>query len=404
MRRDMGDMPAVELAPSPAHPASNRRHHEAALFILDALAPVTDEALTGAAQALAERSPSRAPRTAVATPVPLPKETTDMLIHPWDAALDPPSGSSGSLPPTTSACSPSTTSIPRRRRGAAHPLHPGRRRLLCTSPVRTRSGRISRRPARCGSPWWGTGPTSRPTGAPPKAFPPRRACRRATTRAVQFVCRPTVIDDPPEKADVLTAQLADLQPEGRHADVSPDDGPYRRMLSGIRGDPAGRAARGRQVQVRRCEAGRAPRAGQRRRSNNATKAWTRPPPGSSDGGSPRSGSGARPSATHDDRPCPAAAVPPWTLAVAAMLAVQLGSRSRSASSRRSGRRDRLAAAHLGAVFFLLVARPPLRSIARRDLLPLLGLGVTTGLQTVAFLGAIERLPLGTSSRSSSSGP
>ncbi|HEY8317800.1 MAG TPA: FMN-binding negative transcriptional regulator [Amnibacterium sp.] len=52
--------------------------------------------------------------------------------------------------------------------------------------------------------------------------------------AVQFVCRPTVIDDPAEKAAVLTAQLADLQPEGRHGAVSPDDGPYRRMLSGIR--------------------------------------------------------------------------------------------------------------------------------------------------------------------------
>lgn len=52
--------------------------------------------------------------------------------------------------------------------------------------------------------------------------------------SVQFVCRPTVIDDPGEKAAVLTAQLADLQPEGRHADVSLDEGPYPRMLPGIR--------------------------------------------------------------------------------------------------------------------------------------------------------------------------
>jgi transcriptional regulator len=53
--------------------------------------------------------------------------------------------------------------------------------------------------------------------------------------AVQFVCRPTVIDDPAAKAAILTAQMADLQPEGRHADIAVDDGPYARMLPGIRG-------------------------------------------------------------------------------------------------------------------------------------------------------------------------
>ena len=35
--------------------------------------------------------------------------------------------------------------------------------------------------------------------------------------AVQFVCRPTVVDDPQGKVDILTAQLADFQPEGGHA-------------------------------------------------------------------------------------------------------------------------------------------------------------------------------------------
>jgi transcriptional regulator len=35
--------------------------------------------------------------------------------------------------------------------------------------------------------------------------------------AVQFVCRATVVDDPQGKAEILTAQLADFQPEGRHA-------------------------------------------------------------------------------------------------------------------------------------------------------------------------------------------
>jgi transcriptional regulator len=53
--------------------------------------------------------------------------------------------------------------------------------------------------------------------------------------AVQFVCRPQLVDDPDGKAELLTEQLADLQPEGRHADVAADEGPYARMLTGIRG-------------------------------------------------------------------------------------------------------------------------------------------------------------------------
>jgi transcriptional regulator len=53
--------------------------------------------------------------------------------------------------------------------------------------------------------------------------------------AVQFVCRPTLVDDAEGKAQLLTAQLADLQPEGRHADVAAGQPPYGPMLSGIRG-------------------------------------------------------------------------------------------------------------------------------------------------------------------------
>jgi transcriptional regulator len=53
--------------------------------------------------------------------------------------------------------------------------------------------------------------------------------------AVQLVCRPTVVDAAEEKAAILTAQLADLQPEGGHADVDADRAPYARMLPGIRG-------------------------------------------------------------------------------------------------------------------------------------------------------------------------
>ena len=53
--------------------------------------------------------------------------------------------------------------------------------------------------------------------------------------AVQFTCRPTIVDDPQGKADILTAQLADFQPEGGHASVDVDTAPYGRMLSGVRG-------------------------------------------------------------------------------------------------------------------------------------------------------------------------
>jgi transcriptional regulator len=53
--------------------------------------------------------------------------------------------------------------------------------------------------------------------------------------AVQLVCRPTVVDDPQGKADILAAQLADLQPEGGHATVATHAPPYGRMLPGIRG-------------------------------------------------------------------------------------------------------------------------------------------------------------------------
>jgi inner membrane transporter RhtA len=50
---------------------------------------------------------------------------------------------------------------------------------------------------------------------------------------------------------------------------------------------------------------------------------------------------------------------------------------------------------LGALVFLALARPPLRTIRRHDLPTLLGLGVATGLVSVTFLAAIERIPLGT---------
>ncbi|MFM7717899.1 MAG: FMN-binding negative transcriptional regulator [Actinomycetota bacterium] len=52
---------------------------------------------------------------------------------------------------------------------------------------------------------------------------------------VQFVCVPTVVDDPAGKAAILIAQLADAQPEGGHVAVDVDAPPYGPMLPGIRG-------------------------------------------------------------------------------------------------------------------------------------------------------------------------
>lgn len=53
--------------------------------------------------------------------------------------------------------------------------------------------------------------------------------------ALQFVCWPTVVDDAEGKVEILAAQLGDFQPEGGYAAVAVDDGPYARMLPGIRG-------------------------------------------------------------------------------------------------------------------------------------------------------------------------
>jgi inner membrane transporter RhtA len=89
-------------------------------------------------------------------------------------------------------------------------------------------------------------------------------------------------------------------------------------------------------------------------------------------------------------------VPPWGLAVAAMLSVQLGSALSVDLIAIVGPAGtawlRLT---IGALIFWALARPPLRAVRRRDVPALLGLGVTTGVQTIAFLAAIERIPLGT---------
>ncbi|WP_313674433.1 EamA family transporter [Mycolicibacterium sp.] len=93
----------------------------------------------------------------------------------------------------------------------------------------------------------------------------------------------------------------------------------------------------------------------------------------------------------------ATAAPPWVLAVAAMFSVQLGSALSMPLISQVGPAGtawlRLTA---GALIFVVIARPPIRQIARRDVPALVALGVTTGLMTMTFLAAIERIPLGTS--------
>ena len=89
-------------------------------------------------------------------------------------------------------------------------------------------------------------------------------------------------------------------------------------------------------------------------------------------------------------------VPPWALAVVAMLSVQLASAlSANLISTVGPAATAWLMLSMGALIFLALARPPLRAIRRRDVPALLGLGVTTGLVTIAFLAAIARIPLGT---------
>jgi inner membrane transporter RhtA len=91
-----------------------------------------------------------------------------------------------------------------------------------------------------------------------------------------------------------------------------------------------------------------------------------------------------------------AGVPPWGLAVAAMLSVQLGSAlSVPPISTVGAAGTAWLRLGMGALLFLVLARPPLAAVRASDLPALLGLGVTTGLVTVTFLAAIERIPLGT---------
>lgn len=89
-------------------------------------------------------------------------------------------------------------------------------------------------------------------------------------------------------------------------------------------------------------------------------------------------------------------VPPWNLAVVAMLSVQLAAALSVELIATVGPAGtawlRLTA---GALILVAVVRPPIKEIRRQDVPALVALGVTSGLMGVMFLAAIERIPLGT---------
>ena len=53
--------------------------------------------------------------------------------------------------------------------------------------------------------------------------------------AVNFVCRPTVIDDASGIAEIINAQMADMQSEGGSKTVDSQQGPFGPMLAIVRG-------------------------------------------------------------------------------------------------------------------------------------------------------------------------
>lgn len=91
-----------------------------------------------------------------------------------------------------------------------------------------------------------------------------------------------------------------------------------------------------------------------------------------------------------------ASIPPWPMAVAAMLTVQLSNALSVPVIEQVGSAG---AAWLrmcfGAVFLWLIARPAIRSLRRKDIPALITLGVVAGFMTLFFLSALARIPLGT---------
>lgn len=89
-------------------------------------------------------------------------------------------------------------------------------------------------------------------------------------------------------------------------------------------------------------------------------------------------------------------VPPWSMAVAAMLLIQVSNAlSVTVIDYVGPGGTAWLRMCFGAVFLLLIVRPSIRSIRAKDLPMLLALGAVTGFMTTFFLAAVDRIPLGT---------
>jgi transcriptional regulator len=159
-----------------------------------------------------------------------------VLIHPWDAALD------------TNEWQAWLASTDRFGMLAVNNLDPGQAPLVLPTHFTVAGEELLMHLARPNPVWphleaaaevrlavlgdyaFIPGYWRAPSGAPEQDGVPT-----SYYAAVQFVCRPTVVDDPAGKQEILSAQLADFQPEGGHAAVAVDAAPYGRLLPGIRG-------------------------------------------------------------------------------------------------------------------------------------------------------------------------
>jgi inner membrane transporter RhtA len=97
--------------------------------------------------------------------------------------------------------------------------------------------------------------------------------------------------------------------------------------------------------------------------------------------------------------------PPWSMAVTAMLSVQLGAALSVPLIAVVGPAGSAWLRYvIAAVVLLALARPPLRSIRPADVPIVIGLGMSMGVLTIASLAAIERIPLGTAAAIGFLGP
>jgi transcriptional regulator len=67
-----------------------------------------------------------------------------------------------------------------------------------------------------------------------EGVPAREGVPTSYYAAVQLVCAVEIVDDPEAKAEILRIQMRHSQPEGGSAEIVVGEGPYGKMLAGIR--------------------------------------------------------------------------------------------------------------------------------------------------------------------------